>query len=248
MATGQERRLALMDALRNSWRSFLRKRSVDPIVGSVRFGDLASVTPVSSDFGFSRGTPIDRHYIEQFLSESCSLIRGRVLEIAEDRYSSRLGGGLVEQCDVLHVGGEGASELMIVGDLTNLSEVSDDNYDCCVLTQTLQFIYDMPAAVREVERILKPGGVCLATLNGISARSRFDSERWGEYWRITDQGAERLFAEAFLAENIEVSTFGNVFAATCFLQGLAVEDVPSEKLDSFDARYPVLVGVAAQKA
>jgi hypothetical protein len=32
---------------------------------------------------------------------------------------------------------------------------------------------------------LKPGGVLLATVSGISQISRYDMYRWGDYWRFT---------------------------------------------------------------
>ena len=39
--------------------------------------------PISNVFGFDRGQPIDRYYVENFLSENASLIRGVVLEVAD---------------------------------------------------------------------------------------------------------------------------------------------------------------------
>ena len=38
-----------------------------PAKGRVSVGDFGSVVPISRDFGFDRGTPIDRYYIERFL-------------------------------------------------------------------------------------------------------------------------------------------------------------------------------------
>ena len=47
---------------------------------------------LSRDFGFDRGTPIDRYYIESFLSTHASDIRGHVLEVADNTYTRRFGG------------------------------------------------------------------------------------------------------------------------------------------------------------
>ena len=68
----------------------------------VEFNDLTRNRPVSTSFGCDRGTPIDRYYIEKFLAAQADLIRGRVLEVGEDTYSRRFGGGQVESFEVLN--------------------------------------------------------------------------------------------------------------------------------------------------
>src|SRR5262245_54268962 len=54
--------------------------------GALRFGDLRRLSPVSRTFGFDRGLPIDRYYIESFLAEHALDIRGRTLEVADNAY------------------------------------------------------------------------------------------------------------------------------------------------------------------
>jgi hypothetical protein len=39
-----------------------------PGIGTVRFGDLDRLTPISRGWGFDRGAPIDRFYIERFMA------------------------------------------------------------------------------------------------------------------------------------------------------------------------------------
>ena len=72
-----------------------------PPVGRVRFGSLRRLEPVSREYGFDRGTPVDRHYIEEFLARHAADVRGRVLEIKDDGYTRRFGGDRVERSDVL---------------------------------------------------------------------------------------------------------------------------------------------------
>ena len=72
-----------------------------PAVGRVRFGDLHRLTPISQCFGFDRGLPVDRYYIERFLARHASEIVGRVLEIGDDTYTRRFGGSRVSRSDVL---------------------------------------------------------------------------------------------------------------------------------------------------
>ena len=54
----------------------------------------------------------------------------------------------------------------------------------------------MPAAVAEMRRALKPGGVALVTVPGIS---QIDRGEWGEswYWSLTRASALRLFGDVF---------------------------------------------------
>src|ERR1700742_1951938 len=77
--------------------------------------DFESVYPVSDYFGDDRGTPVDRLYIDSFLKENRSLVRGQVLEVAEDTYSRKYGSG-VTKFDVLHY--EALPGATLVGDLS----------------------------------------------------------------------------------------------------------------------------------
>ena len=235
--------------LPTSVRGWLRRQqkrfSVNPPVGSLRFGSLDRVTPVSSEFGFDRGHCIDRFYIEDFLSTCAADIKGRVLEIADNEYTTQFGGARVTHSDVLHVAGN--PRATIVADLTSAENVASDSFDCMIVTQTLQFIYDVRAAIATIHRLLKPGGVLLATFPGISQISRVDMDQWGEYWRFTTMSAQQLFAERFGAERVSVRAYGNVFAAIALLHGLAQEDVELDKLKPHDPDYEVLITVRAVK-
>ncbi len=187
-----------------------------PAVGRMRFGSFRRTSPMSTMWGFDRGRVIDRYYIEQFLSEHASSIHGHVLEIADDYYTRRFGGASVAEVDVLHVS-DRHPKVTIVADLTSADSIPSHTFDCIILTQTLQFIYDVHAVVQTLYRILKPGGVVLATCGGITKVSAEDMERWGDYWRFTSMSARRLFEEAFPADHVVVQSYGNVLTATAFL-------------------------------
>ncbi|HMN28115.1 MAG TPA: methyltransferase domain-containing protein [Caldilineaceae bacterium] len=209
------------------------------------WGSLRRVTPISHEFGFNRGTPIDRYYVEEFLTRRATDIRGRVLEIGDASYTHRFGGAQVTRADVLHVsaGNPGAT---FVGDLTNAPQLPSDAFDCFVLTQTLHLIYDVRAALRTIQRILKPGGVLLATFPGISQVS---SDEWAETWRwsFSAAAARRLFAEFFPTTALTYESFGNALSATAFLHGLAVAELSQRELDYRDPRYDLLIAVRAVK-
>ena len=116
-----------------------------------------------------------------------------------------------------------------------------------MLTQVLPFIPDVQAAVRTVHRILRPGGVVLATVPGISQIIRYDMDRWGDFWRFTSLSARRLFECGFPEGDVRVETHGNVLAATAFLQGLSTRDLRPDELDFRDPDYEVLITVRAVK-
>ena len=215
-----------------------------PLVGWMRFGSLRRLQPVSRVFGFDRGQPIDRYYIEAFLQRHSTDIRGRVLEIGAPGYTRKFGGGRVTRSDVLHTV-PGNPQATLVGDLATGQGVPEKAFDCMILTQTFLVIYDVQAAIANAYAALKPGGVLLATVPGISQISRYDMDRWGDYWRFTDASVQRLFGDIFGAENVTITTYGNVLVACAFLHGLAAHELKQEELDYHDPDYQVLIAVRA---
>lgn len=217
-----------------------------PPVGFVRFGSLRRLKPISPDWGLERGQPIDRYYIEQFLDSWSSDIQGRVLEIGDDQYTVQFGGDNVESSEILHVA-EQKEKVTIIGDLTRVETVPPDAFDCLILTQTLQTIYDIPAVVKTIFHTLKPGGVALVTTAGISKISRYDMDRWGYYWSFTTKSIRRLFETAFPPEHLTVEARGNVLTAIAFLHGIAAGELRRKELDHQDPDYELLITVRAEK-
>jgi glycosyltransferase involved in cell wall biosynthesis/SAM-dependent methyltransferase len=216
-----------------------------PPLGRVRFGDLHRVTPISRDFGFDRGLPVDRYYIEKFLARHASEIAGRVLEVGDDSYTRRFGGARVVRVDILQVH-SGNPRATFVGDLTDAAVLPENAFNCIILTQTLQLIYDVRLALERLHRALAPGGVVLVTAPGIT---QIDRGEWGNtwHWSFTTVSIGRLFSEVFGGDSVMLEEYGNVFSATAFLHGLAVEELNRKDLDPLDHAYPVTLGVRARK-
>lgn len=217
-----------------------------PAVGAVQFGDLRRTAPISRKFGVDRGLPVDRFYIERFLLAEAHSIRGQVLEIGEDTYTRQFGGQRVTGSDVLHITADNPLAT-IVADLADAPQIADERFDSIVLTQTLQLIFDPPAALRTLYRILKPGGVLLVTVPGISPVAT--RSVWGPtwYWSFTEASLNRLLAATFEARHCRLETHGNVLAAVAFLEGLAAEDLTPDELSRTDADYPVIITALARK-
>jgi SAM-dependent methyltransferase len=219
----------------------------DPLrPGRVRFGDLRRVKPLSEWFGFDRGIPLDRIYVEEFLARHSGDIQGRALEVGDNAYTLRFGGAAVKRSDVLHVDSSNP-HATIIGDLADGTGLPSDTFDCIVLTQTLHLIYDMRRAVATLHRMLAPGGVLLVTVPGVSS---VDRGEWGAtwHWSLTPLSLERLLAERFGARQVTIETHGNVLVAAGFLYGLSAEELTKAELAARDPRYPVIVTARAVKA
>jgi len=174
-------------------------------------------------------------------------IAGVVLEIDAPTYTRRFGGGRVTRSEVLHLEDERPGVTML-GDLTRPDEFEPGQFDCVILTQTLQFVPDPAAAIRTAHKILRPGGIVLATFPGISKISREDMDRWGCHFSFSSLSAEHLFGDVFGADNLRVEAVGNVLTATAFLYGLAAEDLAEADLAHRDRDYELLVRVRAVRA
>jgi SAM-dependent methyltransferase len=205
------------------------------------------LTPISPIFGFDRGRPIDRYYIDSFIARHEPDIKGHVLEAGGMiNYTRRYGADRVTRWDILYPV-EGHPDGTFVANLETGAGVPSDTFDCLILTQVYQFIFDVRSAIANSFRALRPGGVLLATLSGISRVSPYDLEHWGDYWRFTDFCAQRLFCDVFGPANVTIKAYGNVRAASAFLYGFAVEDLESDDLEFNDPNFPVAITVRAVK-
>lgn len=216
-----------------------------PRTGRVKMGDFQRVTPFDREFGYNRGGPVDRYYIEEFLNANREAIRGNVLEIGDNAYTLKFGDSRVDKTDILHVDANNP-QATIIGDLSDLPQVADMQFDCIILTQTLHLIYDHQKALATCYRILKNGGTLLLTVPGIT---NIDPGQWREtwYWSFTGLSVSRMLEEIFLPGNSVVKTFGNVLAATGFLYGMGSGELSNAQKDFPDPGYPVVITARAIK-
>lgn len=208
-----------------------------------RLGSLRRTTPLSDHWGRDRGTPIDRYYIERFLEREQLTIRGRVLEVLNADYTRRFGRE-VAQSDVLDIDPQNPAATML-GDLAAANAIPTGIFDCFILTQTLQYVFDVGSAVRHVHRVLAPGGTVLCTLPSVSRIAR--SSLAGEYWRFTAASARSLFAASFGEEKVRVESHGSVLTSIAFLTGMAAEELSGRELEETDPFFPLLITVSARR-
>ena len=240
----------IMSIRRNFWHKYrqVRRRVLgQPAPGAVDFGQLRRLEPFALHFGEDRGPALDRHYVEAFLQTHRSDIRGQVLEIGEDLYTRRFGGSGVTGIDILHVNAENP-RASIVADLSDAPQIPDGRFDALIVTQTLHLIYDAKAAVRTMHRILRPGGVLLLTVPGITQIPTGTTWANTWHWAFTPLSVNRMLSEAFGSTAVAVKQYGNVLSAAAMLYGLSSADLAPDELEACDPDYPVIIGARAVRS
>jgi SAM-dependent methyltransferase len=217
------------------------KRSPFVRLSRARFALFGRALPLSDDWGYSRGQPIDRFYIDRFLSGNRDDIRGDVLEVKEPLYTRRYGRD-VSRSDVVDIDAANA-QATIVADLSERESLPEQHFDCIVFTQTLQYLGDLDAAVQNVGRALRPGGVLLVTAPGTNRAD--EDPRSPSLWSFTEAGCRRLLETEFGSANTDVRSYGNLLAAVAFLSGMARDELTAAELDMRDVRFPVVVAARA---
>ena len=178
------------------------RRSRPPDLGALR-----RTTPIDPNWGYERGTPIDRVFVDRFVGERAADVRGRVLEIAAPDYTTRYGTD-VQHVDIL-MAKEGNPDATIVGrphrrppDPERVIRLRDRHADPAVRLQR-------PLGADTLHRILRPGGVLLATVPGITKISRSRTRVRGMVALHRSVGAPARRG-GVRCGNVEVETYGNV--------------------------------------
>ena len=206
-----------------------------------RWGNLRRVRPFSTSYGFDRGTPVDRYYLDAFLRSHRTLITGRVLEVQMPSYTKRYGHGILESHTVDI---NPTFNATYTCDLADAREIPSDYYDCFLLPNTLQHVETLRPALQTMLRVTKPGGTLLASAAGFLPLIP-DGD---DFWRLSAQGWRRLLADAWPGCEIAVESHGNCLVALAAMHGLAQEELDDGELDVQDPRYPVLVTIRCRKA
>jgi SAM-dependent methyltransferase len=203
---------------------------------------LMRTQPLGGRYGWRRGNPIDRRYIEDFLAANRGLIRGRCLEVGGAQYIERFGSATVKTIDVLDIDSSNR-RATIIGDLQDLATVCDGSYDCVIVTQVMQYLQDPIAGSRELHRILAPGGSVLVSVPTMAPCDAKDLDRW----RFMPLGIRDLFVSNFGLDGVTVRSYGNLLTGLAYWAGLAQEDLPHKAWGFDDPFYPVIVTVRATR-
>jgi SAM-dependent methyltransferase len=202
---------------------------------------------LGSDFGFSRGCPVDRFYIDQFFNSHRGVVTGVCLEFGDTSYIKKYGNAVSGKYTFNYSKDCSMTGYQLVGDVSKVEELPCEMFDCIVCVNVLNFIYDSLSSLRGLKKLLKPGGQIILTLAGTSAHiSRYDMDRWGDYWRMTDKAAIKLAEQAGF-QVLKVETYGNPYACSAQLNGFSVEDLTYEKILPSHPDYQLVVGLLLTK-
>lgn len=214
-----------------------------PVTRLIRPAPQSHLYPVSRRWGFDRGTPIGRFYIDRFISQHADDIQGDVLEIKSGRYTKCHAKGDGKR-DVLDIDTSN-QDANIYADLSAADIVPSNTYDCFILTETLQFVFRLEDAARHCYRVLKPGGVLLVSVPTIAPIDNELAEV--ECWRFTPFSCRSLFEAHFGPANVQVRVYGNFATCIAGLSGAATEELPKEFVDQVDLKYPQGILIRAKK-
>lgn len=207
-----------------------------------RFADLP-LEPLSDHYGFDRGTPLDRRYIEVFLDERRSAIRGSILEVGDNTYTAMFGADAVSKSTVVDIN-RSNQRATLIADLEQPHALAPAANDCIILTQTLHLLRRPGLCVESCYRGLRPGGVLLATAPSVGRVSPTYPD--ADYWRFTPAGIKELFARHWEGD-FTAHALGNLRSCIGFLLGEVVEDLVDTVLDRHDPRFPLTVAVEAHR-
>lgn len=209
---------------------------------AIDWGGLRSLSPVSTRWGFDRGTPIDRVFIERFLTRYRAQIRGSVAELLNADYAQRFAGGPLTRIEIIDVDPTN-KRATLLADLTVSGSLPREMYDTFILTQTLPYLRDPEMALRECYAALRPGGMLLATVPSIIKFHREPED----HWRFTLDSMHHLVSRSCPGATAEIEAHGNLIAAIAFLIGAAAEELSPEELAHTDVTYAVTITAAIQK-
>jgi hypothetical protein len=209
-----------------------------------RWGNLRRLQQFSRDhFGFDRGTPIDRYYVDQFFQQHRDAITGDVLEIQKNMYAGRYGQHL-RKVDSFDIEADPDRPPTFLCDLAYSEGVlPSEAYDCLLMPCTLSVLRELEPCLRNALRVLRPNGVILTSG---SALIPLDSET-ADYWHMTPAGWRVFLPSVWPGCEILVEGHGNCLAVLAASMGLVVEDLTAKELDYYDPMLPVTTTIFCRK-
>ncbi|WP_018478899.1 glycosyltransferase [Pontibacter roseus] len=215
-----------------------------PLPGKVRLGDFNRLIPFSRNPESDRGGSMESYYIGNFLGNESLNIKGSVLEFDSNQYTCKYGADRVENSHILHL--DKQLETGNDGCMEDIRAIPDETFDCIILAQKLNLVYDFQGILRACYRILKPEGVMMITVPGIIPANSAGSEK-AHLWTFTDKSVLKLLEETFPECTTEVYSYGNVFTASASLYGLGYPEIPYEMLAFNDPDYQVIITAKTTK-
>lgn len=208
-------------------------------VGQIDLGDLRRVAPFDPMFGFTRGTPIDRYYLDRFIEHIRPEVRGAVLEIGGSR-ANREKYRFDAAIEYRAMDVQRSPDVDLVGDAHDRGAIPPGTLDAIVIFNVLEHCARPWIVAENLHAWLRVGGKVFAMVPSVQRVHG----RPKDYWRPYPDGMEALFAH-FARSRLFV--YGNPLTSLAATMGIAVEELSTDELDRVNAAYPVATCVVAEK-
>jgi SAM-dependent methyltransferase len=212
---------------------------VAPAPGSLDWGDLRRLVPLCPRFGFSRGTPIDRYYLDRFVERIRPEVTGDVVELG-GRDSNRESYGLIGATRYRGLDQRARSSVSLAGDAHDSSILPERSLDAVLAFNVLEHCHSPWLVAENMGRWLRPGGKAFCMVPSAQRLHRMAED----YWRPLPAALPLLFT-GFSATRLEV--FGNPLTTLAALLGIAVEELSQRELDATHPDYPVASCIVATR-
>lgn len=139
----------------------------------------------------------DRYLLAQFVEKNALLLQGSLLDVGGwDGKRYRRFFGHATKRTVLDPSPDSGADIIAPAEKMPLPEASEDNVLC---TEVLMNIFEIKDAIREIARVLRPGGRFLGT---VSFMCPLCDEPF-HFWRFTPYSLQNLFEPYFKDIRIE---------------------------------------------
>jgi SAM-dependent methyltransferase len=207
--------------------------------GQMRREHFARSGPLCPMFGYSRGTPIDRYYLNDFVVSIKDTVVGRTLEIG-GRSGNRALYGFHRTTDYLTMDADPNAEVDIIADAHDRLACPARSFDSIVIINVLEHCARPWEVVENMHTWLTPSGkvFCLVpTAQRVHSIPK-------DYWRMLPDALESLFHRYQI---LQLRGYGNLQTSSASLLGIAAEELEPKALSYRDSRYPVVTCIVAQK-
>ncbi|MBW4635650.1 MAG: class I SAM-dependent methyltransferase [Iphinoe sp. HA4291-MV1] len=237
--TDKHQDIKSFDAFSQSVEDMAKLGLLSPSIDTLDLGDLRRRFPICPLFGFTRGTPIDRYYLDKFIGEIREQVAGNVLEV----------GGVLRNREVYQFYNAteyqtldifASSGVTLVGDVHDPETIRPESLDAVVIFNVLEHCHNPWVVVKNIYSWLKVGGQCFCMVP--SAQKLHDVP--GDYWRPLPDGMKQLFQD-FSQQKLHV--YGNPLTVVASFMGISAEELSLQELDDFHPDYPVATCMIAMK-
>lgn len=139
------------------------------------------------------GQPLFHAYLQEVLGKKTS---GRVLNVGagivskQYEYPRRVNNSEYHSLEI-----SADTRPTYVGDVRHMPQVPSEYYDWVIAIAVLEHLDDMPAAMNEITRVLKPGGFVYLSIP-LHNPIHFDRS-FNDYWRVTPFGMRTLIGNRY---------------------------------------------------